>query len=75
MFCLQVQMMSGGVVDALLATLVAVQGAGAHALPVQEAACWTLQNLARAVDNQVVWVVSLPGIHGDGVRALAYVRG
>ena len=49
----QVPMVGKGVVEAVLATLAAVQGEGAPALPVQQAACTTLSNLAFAADNQV----------------------
>ena len=49
----QVPMMGKGLVEALMATLAAVQGGGAPALPVQEDACTTLQNLSAAADNQV----------------------
>ncbi len=49
----QVPMVGKGVVEALMATLAAVQGGGAPALPVQEAACGTLLNLSCAADNQV----------------------
>jgi hypothetical protein len=52
-FGLQVPMVGKGVVDALMATLAAVQGGGAPALEVQEAACKTLSNLSNAADNQV----------------------
>ena len=52
-FGLQVPMVGKGVVDVMLATLAAVQGGGAQALPVQHAACNTLRNLARAADNKV----------------------
>ena len=46
-------MVGKGVVKAVMATLAAVQGGGAPALPVQEAACRTLGNLADADDNKV----------------------
>ena len=46
-------MVGKGMVEALVASLAAVQGAGASALPVQEAACTTLWMLAKASDNQV----------------------
>ena len=49
----QVPMVGKGVVEAVIATLVAVQGGGAAALPMQEAACGTLRNLAVAADNRV----------------------
>ena len=49
----QVPMMGKGLVEALMATLAAVQGGGASALPVQEAACATLWNLSCVDDNQV----------------------
>ena len=49
----QVPMVGKGVAEAVLATLAAVQGGGAPALPVQEAACRTLQSLSVAADNQV----------------------
>ncbi len=49
----QVPMVGKGVAGAVLATLAAVQGGGAPALPVQEAACGTLRNLANAGDNLV----------------------
>ncbi len=52
-FCVQVPMVGEGVVDALVATLAAVRGGGARALPVQEHACAALRNLALAADNQV----------------------
>ena len=51
--CRQVPMVGKGVVEALMATLAAVQGGGAPALPVQEAVCWTLSNLSIAADNRV----------------------
>jgi hypothetical protein len=50
---LQVRMVSKGVVEALVATLAAVQGEGAPALPVQNAACAIFKNLADAADNRV----------------------
>ncbi len=46
-------MVGKGVVEAVMATLAALQGGGVPALPVQKAACGTLQNLAVASDNQV----------------------
>jgi hypothetical protein len=49
----QVPMVGKGVVEAVMATLAAVQGGGAPALPVQEAACTTLQNLTYVADNKV----------------------
>jgi hypothetical protein len=49
----QVPMVGKGVVEAVMATLAAVQGGGAPALSVQEAACVTLQNLSCSGDNQV----------------------
>ena len=49
----QVPMMGKGLVEALMATLAAVQVGGAPALPVQEAACRTLESLSCAGDNQV----------------------
>ena len=49
----QVAMVGKGVVEAVMATLAAVQGGGAPALPVQQAACVTLQNLAFAAGNKV----------------------
>ena len=49
----QVPMVGMGVVESVIATLVAVQGMGAPALEVQEAACTTLQNLCAADENQV----------------------
>ena len=49
----QVPMVGKGVVEALMATLAAVQGGGAPALPVQEAAFGTLRNLAFPADNRV----------------------
>jgi hypothetical protein len=52
-FGLQVPMVGKGVVEVLVATLSAVQGGGAPALPVQLAACWTLKRLWNAADNQV----------------------
>ena len=50
---LQVPMVGKGVVEALVATLAAVQNGSAPALDVQEAVCTTLQNLAGVNDNQV----------------------
>jgi hypothetical protein len=50
---LQVPMVGQGVVEALLATLAAVQDGGAKMLDIQEAVCTTLQNLAGVTDNQV----------------------
>ena len=52
-FVLQVPMVGEGVVEALVTTLAAVQGEGAKALGVQEAACKTLRNLARVAENRV----------------------
>ena len=49
----QVPMVGKGVVEAVMATLAAVQGGGAPALPVQQAACTTLWNLTVAADNTV----------------------
>ena len=49
----QVPMVGKGLVEALIATLAAVQGKGAPALRVQEAACKTLSSLAFASDNEV----------------------
>ena len=49
----QVPMVGKGVVEALMVTLAAVQGGGAPALPVQQAACETLCNLAAADENRV----------------------
>ena len=49
----QVPMVGKGLVEAVMATLAAVQGGGAPALPVQQAACKTLWNLSVAADNQV----------------------
>ena len=49
----QVPMVGKGLVEAVMATLAAVQGTGAPALPVQEAACRTLWNLTGAADNKV----------------------
>ena len=49
----QVPMMGKGLVEALMATLAAVQVGGAPALPVQQAACTTLWNLTVAADNTV----------------------
>ena len=46
-------MLGKGVVEAMMATLAAVQGGGAPALPVQEAACKTLWGLSVAADNLV----------------------
>jgi hypothetical protein len=46
-------MVGKGVVDAVMATLAAVQGEGDQALPVQQSACTTLQGLSRAADNRV----------------------
>jgi hypothetical protein len=54
-FGLQVPMVGQGVVEALVATLDVVQREGVHALPVQEAACKTLWNLAEAAENRVRW--------------------
>ena len=50
---LQVKMLDMGVVESMLRVLGAVQGGGAEALAVQEAACITLQNLTIAADNKV----------------------
>ncbi len=52
-FVRQVPMLGKGVVEALMATLAALQGGGARALSVQEAACRTLLGLAVAADNKV----------------------
>jgi hypothetical protein len=55
---LQVPMVGKGVVEAVMATLAAVQGVGAPAIEVQEFACTILFNLSLAADNQVqlrVW--------------------
>ena len=52
-FCRQVPMVGKGVVEAMMATLAAVQGGGAQALPVQKLACITLRNLSVAADNKV----------------------
>ncbi len=52
-FGFQVPMVGKGVVEAVMATLVAVQGWGAQALPVQETACGALWNFAVAADNRV----------------------
>ncbi len=63
LFGRQVPMVGKGVVEALMATLAAVQGGGAPALPVQQAACMTLQYLTAAAANRVrmcVW--DRPGI-------------
>ena len=49
----QVPMVGKGVVEAVMATLAAVQGGGAPALPVQQAACMTLLGLAVAADTKV----------------------
>ena len=49
----QVLMVGKGVVEALMATLAAVQGGSAPALPVLQAACKSLWNLAIAADNRV----------------------
>ena len=49
----QMPMVGKGVAEAVLATLAAVQGVGAPALPVQEAAVGTLRNLSAAAYNQV----------------------
>ncbi len=46
-------MVDKGVADAMMATLAAVQGGGAQALPVQEVACATLRNLCAAAYNKV----------------------
>ena len=50
-------MVGKGLVEAVMATLAAVQGGGAPALPVQEAACRTLQNLSAAhgVEVRIMW--------------------
>ena len=50
---LQVPMMGNGVVEALVATLTAVQGGGARALEVQRIACDALQKFAVSADNRV----------------------
>ncbi len=52
-FGLQVPMVDKGVVEVLVATLVAVQDAGAPALDVQQAVCNTLWNLTDADENLV----------------------
>ena len=52
-FVRQVPMVGKKVMEAVMATLAAVQGGGAPALPVQEAACKTLSNLANVSDNRV----------------------
>ncbi len=52
-FGMQVPMVGKGVVEALVATLAAVQGGGAQALDVQESACNALANLSSAADNLV----------------------
>ena len=49
----QVPMVGKEVVEAVMATLAAVQGGGAPALPVQEHACKTLCNLSVAADSRV----------------------
>jgi hypothetical protein len=49
----QVPMVGKGVVEAVIAMLAALQGGGAPALPVQEAACTSLRNLSVAADNRV----------------------
>ena len=49
----QVPMVGKGLAEAMMATLAAVQGGGAPALPVQQAAFNTLQNLSIAANNQV----------------------
>ena len=49
----QVPMLGKGVVETLMATLAAVHEGGAPALPVQEAACMTLESLSCAADNLV----------------------
>ncbi len=49
----QVPMVGKGVVEAILATLSAVQGADAQALSVHVAACETLASLSAAADNKV----------------------
>jgi hypothetical protein len=64
-FGLQVPMVGKGVVDALVATLAAVQGEGAQALPVQEAACWTLHNLSAAAGNWVRLCAGVVPVAGD----------
>ena len=46
-------MVGKGVVESMMRVLGAVQGGGAEALAVQEAACSTLQILACAADNKV----------------------
>ncbi len=50
---LQASMVGKGVVEAVMATLAAVQSGGAPALGVKQAACRTLCNLAIAADNKV----------------------
>ena len=68
-------MVGKGVVDALMATLAAVQGEGAPALPVQEAACRTLWNLADAADNRVRWCDwSRLGFQGGYVERFFFQR-
>jgi hypothetical protein len=52
-FVRQVPMVGKGVVEALKASLAAVQGGGTPALPVQDAACKTLESLAYAASNRV----------------------
>jgi hypothetical protein len=49
----QVPMVGKGVVEAMLATLAAVQGGGNTELEVQNAASSVLRNVAAAPDNQV----------------------
>ena len=49
-------MVGKGVVESVLRVLDAVRGGGAEALPVQQAACETLNNLSDLVDNRVRWL-------------------
>ena len=57
---MQVPMVGPGVVESMRRVLGAVQGGGAEALAVQEAACGTLQNLSVAADNKVRGPVRRP---------------
>ena len=63
----QVPMVGKGVVEAVLATLAAVQEGGARALSVQEAACKTLRNLSIAANNGV----RMRGWHRPGCEECA----
>ncbi len=59
-------MLGKGVVGAMLAILASVQGLGAQALSVQDAACGTLQSLAMVDDHQVR--VRVRGRFGFGIN-------